>query len=146
MARHTESLLRMRTWVSHVLSERARLFLLSLAIALTMWYYVTTTVQPVARRAPTASLRLHNVEVVIAGLPFGWRASANPAAVDVEVRWPAGAMLSVRPTDVRAVADVTSLEPGPHLVTLHIQVPIGAVRETTVQASPPSVTITLVKQ
>ena len=123
-----------------MLSERTWLFLLSLAIAVILWFYVDTTAQSPSGQSPTASLRLHNVEVSFSGLADGWRASANPPAVDVEMRWPAPSLLAVRPADVRAIADVHALEPGPHQVTLRIQVPAGV---TTVQTTPPSVVVTL---
>ncbi len=131
-----------RTTLTTALSERTWLFLLAFAIAVAMWYYVGgASVTPVVQ-SQTASLRMNNVEVTFAGLPNGWRASANPAMVDIDLGWPAPAVLAVRPTDVRAIADVTSLDPGPHLVTLRIQVPAGV---TAVQATPPTVTVTLVR-
>jgi hypothetical protein len=131
----------MRTTLATAFSERTRLLLLSFAIALGMWYYVGASVAPVVQ-PQTASLRMRNVDVIFAGLTDGWRASANPAAVDIDLGWPAPVPLAVRPTDVRAIADVASLEPGPHLVTLRIQVPAGV---TAVQATPPAVTVTLVR-
>lgn len=131
----------MRTTLATALSERTWLFLLSFAIALGMWYYVGASVAPVVQ-PQTASLRMRNVDVIFAGLTDGWRASANPAAVDIDLGWPAPVPLAVRPTDVRAIADVAALEAGPHLVTLRIQVPAGV---TAVQATPPAVTVTLVR-
>ena len=131
----------MRTTLATALSERTWLFLLSFAIALAMWYYVGASVTPVVQ-SQSASLRMRNVEVTFAGLTDGWRASASPVAVDIDLGWPAPAVLAVRPTDVRAIADVTSLDPGPHLVTLRIQVPAGV---TAVQATPPVVSVTLVR-
>ena len=132
----------MRATRATAVSERTWLFLLSFAIALAMWYYVGgASVAPVVQ-PQTASLRMHNVDVTFAGLANGWQGSANPAAVDIDLGWPAPAVLAVRPTDVRAIADVTSLEPGPHLVTLRIQVPAGV---TAVQATPPAVTVMLVR-
>jgi YbbR domain-containing protein len=133
----------MRTWLAAVLSERTWLFLLSLGIAVAMWYYVGATLQPPAVQPQTASLRMHNVEVAFAGLADGWRASADPGVVDIDLGWPAPAVLAVRPTDVRAIADVTALEAGPHQVTLRIQVPAGV---TAVQATPPAVTVTLIRR
>ncbi len=131
----------MRTTLATAFSERTWLFLLSFAIALGMWYYVGASVAPVVQ-PQTASLRMHNVDVIFAGLTDGWRASANPASVDIDLGWPAPVPMAVRPTDVRAIADVASLEPGPHLVTLRIRVPAGV---TAVQATPPAVTVTLVR-
>lgn len=132
----------MRRWLDRMLSERARLFLLSLAIAVTMWYYVGNALQPPEGRTPTASLRLHNVAVSVAGLADGWSATAEPDVVDVEVRWPATAVLSVRPTDVRAIADLGTLEPGTHMVPLRIQVPVGI---TVVKALPPAVLVRIAR-
>lgn len=123
-----------------MLSERARLFLLSLGIAVATWLYVGAVTPTPAPQASTASLRLSQVEVTFSGVPDEWRASANPGAVDIELRWPAPSMLAVRPGDVRAIADVASLKPGLHQVTLRIQVPPGV---TTVQATPPAVVVTL---
>jgi YbbR domain-containing protein len=122
------------------LSERARLFLLSLLIAIGAWWYVGTFAQPSSPQMATASLNLNNVEVTFSGVPNGWRATSTPPAVDIELRWPASGLLSVRPGDVRAIAEVSSLGTGTHEVSLRIQVPPGV---TTVQASPPTVAVTL---
>jgi YbbR domain-containing protein len=130
----------MRTGLSTFLSERPRLFLLSLAIAIVLWLYVGTTSRPAEDASSTASLRLNNVEVAFTGLNDDTRASANPPQVEIELRWPAPAVLSVRASDVRAIADVTGLDPGSHPVTLRIQVPAGV---TTVRATPPSVIVTV---
>lgn len=132
----------MRTWLATALSERTWLFLLSLAIAVAMWYYVRPSAQPPAVQSQTALLRLRNVEVTFAGLADRWRASANPPVVDIDLGWPAPAVLAVRPTDVRAIADVASLDAGTHQVPLRIQVPAGV---TAVQATPPAVTVTLIR-
>lgn len=134
-----------RAWrerLAGAVSERARLFLLSLAIAVTMWYYVTTGAQPAPTGSPTASLRLHNVPVTFSGLREGWRASATPPDVDIEMRWPATAQLAVNTNDVQAIADVAALDPGAHTVGLRIQVPAGV---TAVQANPPAVTVRIVR-
>lgn len=133
----------MRARLSAVGSERARLLLLSLAIAVTMWYYVNTAVRPPGDGGAVASLRLSNVEVVVTGLAEGWTAVAEPSGVDVEMRWPADAVLSVRAADVQAVADVSALEPGRHRVNLRIQVPSGV---TSVQATPASVIVSLARR
>ncbi len=132
----------MRTTLGRARSERTWLFLLSFAIAIAMWYYVGGASVAPTVQSQTASLQIQHVEVTFAGLPNGWRASANPAMVDIDLGWPATAVLAVRPTDVRAIADVTSLGPGPHLVTLRIGVPAGV---TAVQTTPPTVTVTLVR-
>ncbi|MDR7545129.1 MAG: hypothetical protein QN120_12865 [Armatimonadota bacterium] len=130
----------MRAWLGAFLSERARLLLLSLGIAVALWFYVGSTGRPPREGAPVAALRLYNVEVTFVGLDEGVKAVAAPAAVDIEMRWPATEVLAVRPTDVRAVADLTALQPGFHRVSLRIQVPAGV---TSVQASPPEVLVTL---
>ena len=122
------------------LSERARLLLLSLFIAIGAWWYVGTFAQPSAPQTSTASLNLNNVEVTFVGASNDRLVAATPAAVDIELRWPASGLLSVRPGDVRAIADVSSLGIGIHDVTLRIQVPPGV---TTVQASPPTVSVTI---
>jgi YbbR domain-containing protein len=130
----------MSTWWSRLLSERPRLFLLSLAIAVALWFYAGSTVRPPGEGAPTATLRFEGVEVTFAGLPDGWRASSAPEAVGIELRWPAATVLAVRPHDVQAVADLGGLQPGQHRVALRIQVPPGV---TAVQATPPSVLVSL---
>jgi YbbR domain-containing protein len=135
----------MRSGLSTILSERARLFLLSLVMAVVLWLYVGTTTRPSGDSSSTASLRLNNVEVAFTGLSDDRRASANPPQVEIELRWPAPAVLSVRASDVRAIADVTGLDPGAHPVTLRIQVPAGA-GVTTVRATPPSVIVTVIGQ
>lgn len=122
------------------LSERARLFLLSLFIAIGAWWYVGTFAQPSAPQASTASLNLSNVEVTFSGVPNGWAVTSTPLAVDIELRWPASGLSSVRPGDVRAIADVSLLGLGTHEISLRIQVPPGA---TSVKASPPTVAVTV---
>jgi YbbR domain-containing protein len=129
----------MRTSLSRVFSERARLFLLSLAIAVILWLYVGAAARPSNEEAPTATLRLNNVEVTFVGVADGWQAAAAQT-IDIEMRWPAATMLAVRPGDVRAIADVTALQAGEHRVNLRIQVPFGV---TSVQAIPSAVLITL---
>lgn len=130
----------MRARLAGLFSERARLFLLSAAIALTMWYYVNSAAQPAAEQAPVALMRMQNVEVSFSGAAEGLKASADPPVVDVELRWPAIAVLTIRPTDIQAIADVGSLRQGAWRVTLRIQVPSGV---TTVRAIPPAVRVTL---
>ncbi|MDR7419820.1 MAG: CdaR family protein [Armatimonadota bacterium] len=131
----------MKIKVEQVLSERARLFLLSLAIAVTLWFYVGAAARLPQDGGSVATIRLSNVPITITGLDAGWRATASPTAVDVEMRWPASAVLAVRPSDVQAIADVSGLEAGRHRVNLRIQVPSGV---TSVQANPSAVSITLV--
>jgi hypothetical protein len=130
----------MRARLAALFSERARLFLLSVAISVTMWYYVNSVAQPATEQAPVALMRMQNVEVSFSGTPEGLTASADPQVVDVELRWPALAVLTLRPTDIQAIADVGSLRQGAYRVTLRIQVPSGV---TTVRAIPPSVRVTL---
>ncbi len=130
----------MRARLARILSERARLFLLSLLIAVTMWYYVGTVLNPEQRTA-TASLLVRNVEVTFTGLADGWRAEASPRAVDIEMRGPAS-LLAARAADARAIADLVALDPGAHQVTLRIQIPGGV---TMVKAIPPAVFVTVVR-
>lgn len=132
----------MRARLAGVFSERARLFLLSVAIAVTMWYYVGSTTQPATEQAPVALMRMQNVEVSFAGVVEGLKASADPPVVDVELRWPAAAVLTIRPTDIQAIADVGALRQGAYRVTLRIQVPSGV---TTVRAIPATVKVTLLQ-
>lgn len=132
----------MRARLAGLFSERARLFLLSLAIATTMWYYVSFATQPPTEQAPVALMRMQNVEVSFAGVVEGLKASADPPVVDVELRWPAVAVLTIRPTDIQAIADVGALRQGAYRVTLRIQVPSGV---TTVRAIPPAVRVTLLQ-
>lgn len=130
----------MRARLAASLSERSRLFLLSLAIAMTMWYYVGTVLNPHPERL-TASLLVRNIAVEFSGLAVGWTAVASPRAVDVEMRGP-GMLLAARASDVRAFADLESLDPGAHQVTLRIQIPGGV---TMVKAIPPAVFVTVVR-
>jgi hypothetical protein len=132
----------MRAWLARALAGRTGLFLLSLAIAVAMWSYVRTAVNPPPERALVASLLVRNVEVTFNGLPNGWRASSDPRTVDIEMRGPASAVLAVRPTDVRAIAEVGALDADSYRVALRIPVPAGV---TTAQASPPSVVVTLLR-
>lgn len=132
----------MRAWLSPILSERAQLFVLSLLIALTMWYYVSNVLNP-QERSVAGSLLVRNVEVTFVGLADGWTAIASPRAVDIEMRGPGpAALLASRASDVRAVAELGELDPGAHQITLRIQVPSGV---TAVRAIPPAVYVTLVR-
>lgn len=130
----------MNAWTARLLSERTRLLLLSLAIAIALWFYVGSTVRSPGEGAPIASLRMNNVEVMFTNVADGLIATSTPDVVDIEMRWPAASVLSVRPRDVQAVADLSALQPGRHSVTLRIQVPAGV---TAVRATPPSVVVTL---
>ena len=130
----------MRASLGRLLSERAWLFLLSLGIAVTLWYYVGRVPNPETDRTPLGSVVVHNVEVTFAGLADGWIADATPATVDVEVRGPTPAILNVRRSEVQAIADVDRLEPGPHQVNLRIRIPTGV---TSVQVIPPTVRVAL---
>lgn len=130
----------MRARLAASLSERSRLFLLSLAIAMTMWGYVSFVLNPHPERS-TASLLVRNIAVEFSGLAAGWTAVASPRTVDVEMRGP-GMLLAARASDVRAFADLESLVPGAHQVTLRIQIPGGV---TMVKAVPPAVFVTVVR-
>jgi YbbR domain-containing protein len=132
----------MRRWLDRTFSERARLFLLALAIAVTTWYYVGASGQPQGGQTRVASLQVRNVEVTFMGLGLGWSGSANPRTVDIEMRGPADAVLAVRPDEVRAFADVRGLDPGAHQVPIRIPIPRGV---TAAQATPPAVTVTLLR-
>jgi YbbR domain-containing protein len=133
---------RIRAWLARFLSERARLFLLSLGLAVVLWFYVGATGRQVPEGTPTATLRLYNIEVTVAGLQNGWTAQATPPAVDFEIRWPAESLLGVRPADVQAIADVSALEAGAHRVNLRFNVPSGV---TSVQVTPPAVLVVLTR-
>jgi len=122
------------------LSERSGLLLLSLLISVTMWYYAVGVRNPAQERA-TASLFVRDVGVTFAGLRDGWRATADPLTVDVELRGSV-AVLALRTGGVRAVADLSALEAGVHRVTLRVQAPGGV---TAWQAVPPAVQVTLTR-
>jgi YbbR domain-containing protein len=130
----------MRRWRSAVLSERMRLLALSLAIAVTMWYYASTTLAP-AEQAPLRAVLVRNVDVLVSGLAQGWTATVTPARVDVEIRGPEP-LLVLRVADVRAIAEVGALEPGVHQVALRVQIPDGV---TMVRVTPPVVQVTLTR-
>lgn len=123
------------------LSERSGLLLLSLLISVTMWYYAVGVRNPAQERSATASLFVRDVGVTFAGLRDGWRATADPLTVDVELRGSV-AVLSLRTGGVRAVADLSALEAGVHRVTLRVQAPAGV---TAWQAVPPAVQVTLTR-
>lgn len=130
----------MRHWRAAVLSERMRLLALSLVIAVTMWYYVSTTLGPAAQ-APLRVVLVRNVDVVVSGLAPGWTAAVTPARVDVEIRGPEP-LLVLRVADVRAIAEVGALGPGVHQVALRVQIPDGV---TMVRVTPPAVQVTLTR-
>lgn len=130
----------MTRWRSAVLSERVRLLALSLAIAVTMWYYVSTTLSP-AEQAPARSVLVRNVEVAVTGLANGWTAVVTPPTVDIEMRGPEP-LLALRVADVRAIAEVGALPPGAHQVVLRVQIPDGV---TMVRVTPPAVRVTLTR-
>jgi len=86
-------------------------------------------------------LTVRNIAVEFSGLAAGWTAVASPRTVNVEMRGP-GMLLAARASDVRAFADLESLDPGAHQVTLRIQIPGGV---TMVKAIPPAVFVTVVR-
>lgn len=133
----------MKARLASLLSERTRLLLLSLAIATAMWHYVGSAQTPRSEPAMVASLIVRNVEVTFTELPADLVATANPRAVDLEIRGPTAAVLAVKPSDVRAIAPVSgAMDAGMYRVTLNVPVPPGV---TLVQASPPVVMITIVR-
>ena len=117
------------------LSESLRLFILSLAIAVALWYFVARAPNPEPERSTVESVRV-NVAVVFSGLNNGWTATAEPRVVEVEVGGPVA--LALRPADVSAYADVAGLEPGLHRIPLRVQIPRGA---TSVKVDPPLVQV-----
>lgn len=126
----------MRARLTGSVSEGVRLFLLSLAIAVALWIFVGRSPNPEPERTGVASVIVQNVDVSFQGLSNGWTATADPRAVDVEIGGPA--TLALRPSDVRAFADVARLPPGTHDVFLRVQIPMGV---TSVKISPPSVKV-----
>jgi YbbR domain-containing protein len=89
--------------------ERQSYFLLSVAIASVMWYYVATAQNPQVSRTITVDLQLHNLdpsEVVI-------RPSPTPP-VRVTVQGPRSQVAVLKPKDVDAYVDLSGLGPGDH--------------------------------
>jgi YbbR domain-containing protein len=84
---------------------------------------------------------VRNVEVTFNGLRVGWRATAEPRVVDVELQGPP-TILSARITEVQAIADLEALEAGSHRVKLRVRVPSGV---TAWQATPPAVQVSLTR-
>lgn len=132
----------MKARLAALLSERTRLLLLSLAIATVMWHYVGSAQSPRSEPAMVASLVVRNVEVTFTELPADLVATAYPRAVDLEIRGPTPAVLAVKPSDVRAIAPVSSMDPGTYRVTLNVPAPPGV---TLAQASPPVVMVTITR-
>lgn len=133
----------MNARLSSLISERARLLLLSLAIATAMWYYVGSARGPGSEPAMVASLLVRNVEVTFTELPPDLVATAQPRTVDLEIRGPTPAVLAVKPSDVRAIAMVSgSMDAGIYRVMLNVPVPPGV---TLAQASPPVVMVTIAR-
>lgn len=130
----------MKARLAALLSERTRLLLLSLAIATAMWHYVGSVQGPRPEPAMVASLVVRNVEVTFTELPPDLVATAQPRTVDLEIRGPTPAVLSVKPSDVRAIAPVGAMDPGMYRVTINVPVPPGV---TVAQASPPVVMVTI---
>ncbi|MDQ7841277.1 MAG: hypothetical protein RDU83_09655 [bacterium] len=132
----------MKARLAALLSERTRLLLLSLAIATAMWHYVGSAQGPRPEPAMVASLVVRNVEVTFTELPPDLVATAQPRTVDLEIRGPTPAVLSVKPSDVRAIAPVGAMDPGMYRVTINVPVPPGV---TLAQASPPVVMVTIAR-
>jgi YbbR domain-containing protein len=89
--------------------ERQSYFLLSVAIASVMWYYVATAQNPQVSRTITVDLQLHNLdpsEVVI-------RPSPTPP-VRVTVLGPRSQVAVLKPKDLDAYVDLAGLGPGDH--------------------------------
>jgi len=126
----------MRARLAGGISEGVRLFLLSLAIAVALWFFVGRSPNPEPERTGVGSVVVQNVEVAVQGLGSGWTATVDPHAVDVELGGPA--TLALRPADVRTFADVARLKPGTHDVLLRVQIPRGV---TSVKITPPAVKV-----
>jgi YbbR domain-containing protein len=126
----------MKARLTSSLSEGVRLFLLSLAIAVALWFFVGRSPTAELERTGIGSVVVQNVDVAVQGLGPSLKAAVEPSAVDVELGGPA--TLALRPADVRAIADVTRLRPGTHEVLLRVQIPSGV---TSVKVTPPAVKV-----
>lgn len=126
----------MRARLTGSLSEGVRLFLLSLAIAVALWFFVGRSPTAELERTGVGSVIVQNVDVAVQGLSASLKATVEPRAVDVELGGPV--TLALRPADVRALADVTRLQPGTHEVLLRVQIPLGV---TSVKVTPPAVKV-----
>ncbi len=132
----------MKARLDRLFSERARLLALSLAIATTMWYYVGSAQIARPEHAMVASLVVRNVEVTFAGLSSDLVATAYPRIVDLEMRGPTPAVLEVRASDVRAIAQVGAMDVGTYRVTLRVPAPAGI---ASAQATPAIVLVTIAR-
>ncbi len=126
----------MKAKLAGALPEGLRLFLLSLAIAVALWFFVGRVPNPEPERTGVGSVIVQNVDVAVAGLSNGWSATPDPRTVDIELGGPA--TLALRPADVRAFADVARLQAGTHDVPLRVQIPLGV---TSVKITPPVVRV-----
>ncbi len=118
-------------------SERQLYFLLSVVIAVMMWY-VATAQNPVVSRPITVELQVRNLdpnEVLIRPAP------AAPVRVSFRLQGPRAQVDLLKPKDVEAYVDLSGLAPGEHP-----QVPVVVTPPPDVQVvdqRPPSVLIVL---
>ena len=121
------------------LGENLRLFLWALVLALAVWVAAVTSSDPDEVRVyPTP------VNIQIVGQDSGLIITGDiPHQAEVTMRAPRSVwnQLTAGPDSVRAVLDLSGLEPGQHQLKLQIQVDERPVRITTV--SPNTITLTL---
>jgi YbbR domain-containing protein len=118
--------------------ERELYFLLSVAIASVMWYYVATAQNPQVARTITVDLQLHNLdpsEVVIRPSP------TPPVHVTIRVEGPRSLVAVLKPKDVDAYVDLSGLGPGDHPQVPVVVTPAVDVR--VVDLKPSSILVVL---
>jgi YbbR domain-containing protein len=121
------------------ITDNLRLFLWALALALAVWVAAVTSSDPDEIRVYPSQV---NIQVV--GQDPGLIINGNiPHQVEITLRAPRSVWdeLTARPDSVRAILDLSGLQPGKHSLNLQIQVDARPVR--IVKVSPTSITLTL---
>lgn len=118
--------------------ERALYRVLSVAIAVGLWYYVTGTQNPEVERVV-------NVELGVRNLPSDLQVVRAPARVSVRLRGPRSVVSNLGPQAIAAGVSLPDAEPGEYRLPVRVEAP-GGVRVLSVEPEQADVVVDAVVQ
>ncbi len=98
--------------------ERTLYRILSVGIAVVLWYLVTTSQNPETERVISAELALRNLPADLAVVRF-------PRRVDVRVRGPRATLVGLGARSIVAWVNLANVEPGEYRLPIRVEVPPG---------------------
>ncbi len=98
--------------------ERMLYRILSVGIAVVLWYLVTGSQNPEVERVVSA-------ELVVRNLPSDLQVVRAPSQVAVRIRGPRSVLMDLGPQGVVAAVNLTEAEPGEYRLPVRVEVPSG---------------------